>query len=97
MRRKLKRLEGRLGDQWHLDEVFILINGQQQYLWRAVDQDGDVIDILVQPHRDQRAAERFLSNALAWPGCRTNANHYRQTKKLLRGYTNRFRHRDSDS
>jgi hypothetical protein len=58
--RKLKRREGRLGDHWHLDEVFIRINGQQQYLWRAVDQDGDVIDILVQPHRDQRAAERFF-------------------------------------
>ena len=39
--------ERRLGDIWHLDEVFIRINGQQQYLWRAVDQDGDVIDILV--------------------------------------------------
>jgi putative transposase len=55
--RKSKRREGRLGDHWYLDEVFIRINGQQQYLWRAVDQDGDVIDILVQPHRDQRAAE----------------------------------------
>ena len=54
--RKLKRRQGRLGDIWHLDEVFIRINGQQQYLWRAVDQDGDVIDILVQPRRDQRAA-----------------------------------------
>ena len=43
--RKLKRRQGRLGDIWHLDEVFIRINGQQQYLWRAVDQDGDVIDI----------------------------------------------------
>src|SRR5579864_1907647 len=42
--RKLKRRQGRLGDMWHLDEVFIRINGQQQYLWRAVDQDGDVID-----------------------------------------------------
>jgi putative transposase len=51
--RKLKRREGRLGDQWHLDEVLIGINGQKQYLWRAVDQDGEVIDILVQPHRDQ--------------------------------------------
>src|SRR5215472_15961087 len=58
--RKLKRREGRLGDHWYLDEVFIRINGQQQYLWRAVDQDGDVIDILVQRHRDQRAAERFF-------------------------------------
>ena len=39
--RKLKRRQGRLGGIWHLDEVFIRINGQQQYLWRAVDQDGD--------------------------------------------------------
>ena len=54
--RKLKRREGLLGDHWYLDEVFIRINGQQRYLWRAVDQDGDVIDILAQPHRDQRAA-----------------------------------------
>ena len=62
--RRLKRRQGRLGDIWHLDEVFIRINGQQQYLWRAVDQDGDVIDMLVQPHRDQRAAERFFRRLL---------------------------------
>jgi hypothetical protein len=40
----------------HLDEVFIRINGQQQYLWRAVDLEATVIDILLHPHRDQRAA-----------------------------------------
>src|ERR1700674_2604682 len=66
--RKLQRRQGRLGDIWHLDEVFIRINGQQQYLWRAVDQDGDVIDILVQPHRDQRAAERFFRRLLRGQG-----------------------------
>jgi putative transposase len=66
--RKLKRRRGRLGDIWHLDEVFIRINGQQQYLWRAVDQDGDVIDILVQPRRDQRAAERFFRRLLRGQG-----------------------------
>ena len=66
--RKLKRRQGRLGDVWHLDEVFIRINGQQQYLWRAVDQDGDVIDILVQPHRDQRAAEQFFRRLLRGQG-----------------------------
>ncbi len=49
--RKLKRREGRLGDTWHLDELFVAIGGERQYLWRAVDQDGDVIDILVQPRR----------------------------------------------
>ena len=66
--RKLKRCQGRLGDTWHLDEVFIRINGQQQYLWRAVDPDGDVIDILVQPRRDQRAAERFFRRLLQGQG-----------------------------
>ena len=58
--RCLKTKQGRLGDTWFLDELFVRINGRQQYLWRAVDQDGDVIDILLQSHRDQRAAERFL-------------------------------------
>ncbi len=58
--RKLKKRQGRLGDVWHLDEVFVTIQGQRQYLWRAVDQDGDVIDILVQRRRNQRAAERFF-------------------------------------
>src|SRR6516164_6331963 len=45
--RRLKKRQGRLGDIWHLDEVFVKINGQIHYLWRAVDQDGGVIDILV--------------------------------------------------
>src|SRR6266550_6726078 len=81
--RKLKRHQGRLGDIWHLDEVFIRINGQQQYLWRAVDQDGDVIDILVQPHRDQHAAERFFRRLLNGQGERTTSHHYRQAPKLF--------------
>ena len=62
--RQLKRRQGRLGDIWFLDEVFVKINGQRQYLWRAVDQDGDVIDILVQPRRDGRAARRFFRKLL---------------------------------
>ena len=66
--RNLRRRQGRLGDTWYLDEVFIRINGQQHYLWRAVDQDGDVIDILVQPRRDQRAAERFFRRLLRGQG-----------------------------
>jgi hypothetical protein len=54
--RCLKRRQGRLGDTQHLDELFITINGERQYLLRAVDQDGDVIGILVQSRRD--AADR---------------------------------------
>ena len=48
--------------------AFVRINGQQQYLWRAVDQDGDVIDILLQPRRDQHAAERFLRRLVRGQG-----------------------------
>ena len=66
--RKLKRRQGRLGDHRHLDEVFLRINGHLQYLWRAIDQDGDVIDILVQPRRDRRAAERFFRRLLRGQG-----------------------------
>ena len=66
--RKLKERQGRLGDTWHVDEVFVTIQGQRQYLWRAVDQDGDVMDILVQPRRNQRAAERFFRCLLKGQG-----------------------------
>ena len=66
--RRLKKKQGRLGDTWNLDELFVRINGQQHYLWRAVDQDGDVIDILLQSRRDQRAAERFLRRLLRGQG-----------------------------
>ena len=62
--RRLKPRQGLLGDTWHLDEVFVTINGQRHYLWRAVDQDGDVIDILVQRRRDERAARRFFRKLL---------------------------------
>src|SRR3954454_343182 len=61
---ELRRRRPRPGDTWHLDEVFIQINGTQHYLWRAVDQDGTVLDILVQPRRDKRAAVRFLRKLL---------------------------------
>jgi putative transposase len=66
--RRLKRRQGRLGDTWHLDELFVTIHGQRRYLWRAVDQDGDVIDILVQPRRDRHAAERFFRKLLKGQG-----------------------------
>jgi putative transposase len=59
--RNLRRRHGRKGDIWHLDEVFVKIRGELRYLWRAVDQDGDVIDILIQQkHRNARAAKRFF-------------------------------------
>ncbi len=61
---ELRRRRPRPGDKWHLDEVFIQINGQQQYLWRAVDQEGNVLDILVQSRRNQAAARKFFRRLL---------------------------------
>ena len=66
--RKLRRRRGCLGDNWFLDEVFVTIRGEQHYLWRAVDQDGDVIDILVQRRRNARAARRFFRKLLKGQG-----------------------------
>lgn len=54
----------KLGDTWFLEEILINFNGVRHYLWRAVDQDGEVLDILVQKHRDQRAAKRFFRKLL---------------------------------
>ncbi len=56
----LHRHRPRPGHTWHRDAVFIAINGQQQYLWRAVDQDGTVLAILVQPRRDAATARTFF-------------------------------------
>src|SRR6188472_1132854 len=58
----------RPGDKWHADEVVLKINGKRHYLWRAVDQDGTVLDILVQPRRNQEAAEAFLRRVLDGEG-----------------------------
>ncbi|WP_050793696.1 IS6 family transposase [Streptomyces viridosporus] len=56
----LRRRQPQPCDKWHLDEVFIKIDGEQKYLWRAADADGTVLDALVQSRRDTAAARRFL-------------------------------------
>jgi len=56
--------QGRPGDTWHVDEMFVTINGDRHYLWRAVDQGRAVLDILVQKRRDQLAATRFFRKLL---------------------------------
>ena len=60
----LRRRSPRPGDTWHLDEVLLKINGRIHYLWRAVDQDGDVLDILVQSNRDKKTAKKFFRKLL---------------------------------
>ena len=64
--RTLRRRRGRLGDTWQLDE---LLSSRLQSLWRAVDEDGDVLDILVQSRWNRRAAVRFLRKLLKGQGC----------------------------
>jgi len=60
----LRRRRPRPGDKWHLDEVFLTIHGERHYLWRAVDQDGNILDILVQRRRDKTAAKKFVRKLL---------------------------------
>src|SRR5215208_3702953 len=62
--RKLRRRRPKPGDTWHLDEVYLRINGVLHYLWRAVDQHGAVLDILVQDRRKGAAAKRFFKRLL---------------------------------
>ncbi len=61
---ELRRRRPRPGDKWHLDEVYLKINGRTHYLWRAVDQEGVVLDILVQSRRNKEAAITFLGRLL---------------------------------
>jgi putative transposase len=63
--RKLRKRRPKPGDTWHLDEVFLKINGELHSLWRAVDQHGVVLDILVQNRRNAMAARRFFKRLLA--------------------------------
>ena len=85
--RQLKRRQGRLGDTWFLDEVFVSINEQRQYLWRAVDQDGDQIDLLVQPRRDVMPS--VTHDTAQYANNRAEVSHQptRQRERQMRGVT----------
>jgi putative transposase len=66
---QLKRRRPRTGDKWHLDEVFVTINGKRYYLWRAVDQDDNVLDILVQSRRNKKAVKKLFRKLLKGLTC----------------------------
>jgi transposase-like protein len=66
--RRLRGLRPRPHSQWHLDEVFVSIGGRQMYLWRAVDAEGEVLDVLVQSKRDARAASKLMRKLLRKQG-----------------------------
>ncbi len=66
--RRLRRRHQGYGDSFFIDEVFVKIPGRQHYLWRAVDQDGDVVDVFLQCRRDGKAAKRFFKRLLRTSG-----------------------------
>jgi transposase-like protein len=66
--RRLRRFRLRPHSQWHLDEVFVSISGRQMYLWRAVDAEGEVLDVLIQSKRDARAASKLITKLLKKQG-----------------------------
>ena len=62
--RRLKRRHQGYGDTFFIDEVFVKIDGKQHYLWRAVDQDGEIVDVFLQARRNAKAAKRFFKRLL---------------------------------
>src|SRR3982075_926234 len=86
--RKLRRCRPRPSDRWHLDEMVVRIAGRRMYLWRAVDHEGEVLDLLVQRRRDKRAALRLMRKLLRKQGF---APKLLVTDKL-RSYGAAFRH-----
>ena len=73
--RRLKRRHQGFGDTFFIDEVFVKIRGKQQYLWRAVDQDGEVVDVFLQARRDGKAAKRFFQRLLK--------SHRKEPRKIV--------------
>ena len=73
--RRLKRKHRGYGDTFYIDEVFVRINGKQHYLWRAVDQDGEVVDVYLQTKRDGNSAKRFFKRLLR--------SHGSESRKIL--------------
>jgi len=66
--RGLRQRRPRPGDRWHLDEMVVRIAGRRMYLWRAVDQEGEILEVLVQSRRNKRAAERLMRKLLRKQG-----------------------------
>lgn len=86
--RQLKQRHQGYGDIFYIDEVFVKIGGKQHYLWRAVDQDGEVVDVFLQARRDGKAAKRFFKRLYKAHG----GDPRKIVKDKLRSY--RVAHRD---
>src|ERR1700720_3650845 len=86
--RRLRRFRPRPSDRWHLDEMVVRIAGKLMYLWRAVDHEGEVLEILVQRRRDRSAAVKLMRKLLRKQGFAPT----RVTTDKLRSYGAAFRH-----
>src|SRR5262252_6396701 len=84
---RIRRRLPRAGDKWHLDEVVLKIAGVKHWLWRAVDQTGIVLDVLVQRRRDKHAAKRLLRKLLKKQMRPPRVMDHRQTCQLWGGQT----------
>jgi len=71
-RQRISRMKGFRHWRWHLDEVFVKINGETHYLWRAVDHEGEILESYVTKKRDKSAALRFFKKTLKWHGSPVN-------------------------
>jgi putative transposase len=79
---QLQRKRPYIADKWHLDEVVVTIKKQQYDLWRAVDSQGNILDVLLQRQRDTKAAERFFRKLLKKQNFVPRVDCNRQTQKL---------------
>ena len=77
--RNLREIRPKAYTRWHLDEMVVSIAGRQMYMWRAVDSEGEVLEILVQPQRDKAAAVRLLQETTSTPGLCSDGDRHRQT------------------
>ena len=84
--------------RWHLDEVFVRINGETHYLWRAVDHEGEVLEVLATKRRDRKAALRFMKRAMKrygrpWSIVTDRLRSYRAALKIIGNVDNQTRQR----
>src|SRR5271156_2472876 len=86
--KNLREIRPKAHNRWHLDEMVVSIAGRQIYMWRAVDGEGEVLEILVQPRRDKAAALRLLRKLASTSGVRSGGYHHRQTE-ILRSSSSR--------
>src|SRR5207249_6563569 len=86
--RRLRRSRPRSSKRWHLDEMVVRIAGKHMYLWRAVDHEGEVLEILVQRRRDKRAAVKLMRKLLRKQGFAPET----VTTDKLRSYGAAFQH-----